>query len=449
VLKTLLDRSGKGSIVRAGGSTANRVAYNASQEEQVINVFGSNPDQPSHVYIGPSWYEAFETSPQGVQFIYDLNYRDNSSAGVNNTIADASRVWANLRDVLYAFELGNEMEGWGESTGRPADWDPELYTEDYLNYTALIDDQVFGDQQAGEVEPIFQGGTFQGSGGPWINEPWNSVNVMADGINRDGQIRSMSQHDYHGSNCGDGDPVPELRANLLNHTNVVERVYPHWVMSPIVSGYGVDYVLGETNSISCQGRENVSDVFGAALWYLDYTLYVAANTSVARMYFHQGTMYRYSLWAPFENATTTSALIRPSYYGALLLADAIGSNSGEKQVAPVKEEGETFVAYSLYDQGVLDSVIVVNMDPYNVTANYSRPSIDVDVDAPNSGKGEVFRLTAPGSDVKDGVVYAGQTVSEEGLVVGEPQSEAFIPGQPVKLHSSEAVLIKFGSRQDV
>lgn len=100
-------------------------------------------------------------------------------------------------------------------------------------------------------------------------------------------------------------------------------------MAPVVDAhYGVTYVLGETNSISCQGRDGVSNVFGAALWYLDYTLFVAADIpAVGGMYFHMGTPYRYSLWAPYEGAANDAALVRPAYYGAWMLATAIGNGA--------------------------------------------------------------------------------------------------------------------------
>ncbi|GME66480.1 glycoside hydrolase family 79 protein [Neofusicoccum parvum] len=430
--------------LRAGGSTANRAAYNASQPVAVVNTFGGNPDQPSAVSVGPAWYEAFLTAPRGTRVVYDVNYRDNSTEGVERTVEEVGRVWARLGEVLEAVELGNEAEGWA-GRGRGAEWGPEAYVEDYLNYTRLVDERVFGEG----VEPIFQGGVLQGSGGRWINEPWNSVVLLEEGLNRDGQIKSMSQHDYHGSNCESGlsqGIVPELRKNLLNHTNVIDRVWPHQQMSPVVVSQGIEYVLGETNSISCQGRDLVSNVFGSALWYLDYTLYVAATTDVARMYFHQGTPYRYSLWAPFEGATNHSALVRPSYYGALLLARAIGGNGNAKQVRSIVE-AETFVAYALYGETRLDSLIVVNMEPFNATTSGPRPYVTVQIpSAPGKGVGsgtrKAWRLTAPGSDVKDGVTLAGQNVMKDGSLSGDEMVEIVQPGEQIKLQNSEAILIK-------
>lgn len=210
----------------------------------------------------------------------------------------------------------------------------------------------------------------------------------------------------------------------------------------MAKSYGVDYVLGETNSISCQGRDNVSNVFGSALWYINYNLYFASSTIVDTLYFHHGTPYRYSLWAPFEGAANHSALVRPSYYGALMLATAIGDNGGKKQVRAVVQQ-ETFVAYALYAHTGLDSVVVVNMEPFNATMPGPRPHVDVTLSEAAHKPGKIMRLTADGSDVKDGVTWAGQTVSEHGEVEGREVSERYSPGSVVKVQNSEAILIKF------
>lgn len=238
------------------------------------------------------------------------------------------------------------------------------------------------------------------------------------------------------------------------------------------------YVIGETNSISCQGRDGVSNVFGTALWYLDYTLFIASNISaVGGMYFHMGTPYRYSLWAPYEGATNHSALVRPSYYGAWVLATAIGNgevtsghNETETEITPAtgayspyySGDGapkrvvhpliaeETLTAYALYRTApshAIDSVVILNMEPYNSTANYTRPSINVTLPERIQTPGIVRRLTASGSDVKDfeqtDITFAGRSVSKEGLVLGEEVTETWAPGESVLVGDAEAVLITF------
>lgn len=180
--------------------------FYANQSEAIINYFNisvnqglggtASTDQPSNSTLGPAWFEAFQTSPKGTKFIYDLNYRDNSTAGHLATVDVAKRVYKQLGSSLFAYELGNEMEKWG-GRYRPDDWSPPVYAKDYLNWTDQIEQALFGENS--HDMPLFQMGALQGSGNITINQPWNSVVIMGDGVNDHQQIKSASQHDVSSS----------------------------------------------------------------------------------------------------------------------------------------------------------------------------------------------------------------------------------------------------------
>ena len=191
-------------IIRAGGSTANIAIFNATHILGVENTWnaslnvgleGAATDQPSLSKIGPVWFEAFMTSPVGTRFIYDLNYRENTTEAVAATVDVARRVWEALapQDLLYAFEISNEMEKWG-GTYRANTWGPAEYIAEYLVYADLIEQAIWGSNES-QAQPIFQMGTFRGSGNASINQPWNSEVVLGLGINKKQQMKSASQHD--------------------------------------------------------------------------------------------------------------------------------------------------------------------------------------------------------------------------------------------------------------
>ncbi|EOD44440.1 putative glycoside hydrolase family 79 protein [Neofusicoccum parvum UCRNP2] len=139
--------------------------------------------------------------------------------------------------------------------------------------------------------------------------------------------------------------VPELRKNLLNHTNVIDRVWPHQQMSPVVVSQGIE---------------------------------------------------------------------------------AIGGNGNTKQVRSIVE-AETFVAYALYGETRLDSLIVVNMEPFNATTSGPRPYVTVQVpSAPGKGSGSGTR----------------KSVMKDGSLSGDEMVEIVQPGEQIKLQNSEAILIK-------
>lgn len=62
-----------------------------------------------------------------------------------------------------------------------------------------------------------------------------------------------------------------MSGTLLNHTNTKERVNVHAKNVETINPR-VPHIWGETNSLFNQGRPNVSNAFGAALWGIDYNL---------------------------------------------------------------------------------------------------------------------------------------------------------------------------------
>ena len=53
-----------------------------------------------------------------------------------------------------------------------------------------------------------------------------------------------------GAACADSTAVATLAGNLMNHDRVTYIVYPHALQATYTVAQGVEYVLGETNSIS-------------------------------------------------------------------------------------------------------------------------------------------------------------------------------------------------------
>lgn len=110
-MQHLYDISGAYPIIRAGGTTQNRAVFVANQSQALITKFSpGSPDQPSALTIGPTWIESFQTWPDGTQFIYGLNFQDGDT-GLQQTVLEANNAFQSLGDSLYAFEIGNEVDG--------------------------------------------------------------------------------------------------------------------------------------------------------------------------------------------------------------------------------------------------------------------------------------------------------------------------------------------------
>jgi hypothetical protein len=63
----------------------------------------------------------------------------------------------------------------------------------------------------------------------------------------------------------------------MNHTNIVDNLALQIQRMNNLAYLDHPYILGETNSIANQGRNGESNVFGDALWVVDFSLWAATN----------------------------------------------------------------------------------------------------------------------------------------------------------------------------
>lgn len=212
---------------------------------------------------------------------------------------------------------------------------------------------------------------------------------------------------------------------------------------------GIPYILGESNSLFGHGTVNTSDTFAAALWNIDWTLY-SAQTNISGIGYHQSFGWRYSAWRPIA-AFGYPAGILPSYYAWWIVQKALGSNNGSGKQVEALINDDYFTVYGIYDteKDALASAIVVNLQDWDSGhGQTSRPEVTVDFDNIRTACGEakVYRLTAPGADIKnpEKVTFAGQFVDElEGTINGEEETEELRSEYTVTIKATEAVLVTF------
>ncbi|KAK6077438.1 glycoside hydrolase family 79 protein [Seiridium cupressi] len=368
LLQNLADISGAYPIIRAGGTTQNRATFVANQTQALIQKFSSSDaDQPSSLTIGPTWVESFQQFPEGIKYIYGLNFYD-GEVGLDQTVLEATSAFEGLGNSLYAFEIGNEVDG-----------------------------------------------------------------------DTSGMTKTVADHDYMGSACEDTTKVATIEYNLLNHTHTTSIAYYHDYLGNVSAEAGMTYVLGETNSVSCQGLAGVSDVYAAALWSIDYVLYMS-SLKVERVYFHMVTPYRYSAWQPVAT-NTSAAYVKPLYYGNLFTSTAFAG--GNKQVSVLAND-TSFTAYGIYDaanSGKLESVAIINLEVFNSTSSSSeRPYTAVKLPG-GCSNASIQRLTSPGVEIADNITFAGQSVRvTDGTIVGHKRVET-VEENLVPVGAGEAILI--------
>lgn len=112
MLQNLADITGAYPEVRIGGTTANHATFVPSQTEAIVlNFTTPGADQPSSLTWGPSWLDLFHNFPLGTQYTVGLTFNSGES-GNSDTISEAVEIFSKLNSSLYAFEIGNEFDGW-------------------------------------------------------------------------------------------------------------------------------------------------------------------------------------------------------------------------------------------------------------------------------------------------------------------------------------------------
>lgn len=231
--------------------------------------------------------------------------------------------------------------------------------------------------------------------------------TFASGLNADEQLTSIVTHHYI---AGAREPTSQLQATLMNHTLTNLGIASQTNYKKQLAHLGLPYMIGEGNSLFNQGLIGASDVFGGALWSIDFAL-LAASAGIHRVHFHTGVDYHYAPWQPAAWEHVIPAT-KPPYYGHVAVAATLGrTDKHDVQVSNIPLEEETESAYAIYEDGKLVHVAVLNMVEYNYTASTQpRPSKEYSFTLSDSefrGNAPVQRLIANGSDAISGITWDG------------------------------------------
>lgn len=121
------------------------------------------------------------------------------------------------------------------------------------------------------------------------------VKTWREGLDKNDNIEIISSHNYMGASKDLG---VTLQGTLMNHTFVIARAERQLNVSRRIRASDnapdpdTPFILGEHNSLAGQGRPGLSTTFGAALWGVDWNVYIASQ-NISRSHMHQGTNYRY------------------------------------------------------------------------------------------------------------------------------------------------------------
>ncbi|KAJ5098927.1 hypothetical protein N7532_005928 [Penicillium argentinense] len=431
LLQNFKDITGVYPLVRVGGTSQDHSDYFPDQEENIKLIYEHpDDDQPIQINYGPTFFESYHTLGP-IKFLHGLNMNQNRSMEqLQDAAAEACTA---IGPQLHLFELGNE---WNFVPGeyRAGNYSMLDYAQEWNHKSSIVKAAV---QNAcpgpfpGFMAPSFVLLTFVDTKG------WTAEGLYHLGYDQKNLTKELSFHKQSKTshNCV-RDTALTQPENLMNHTKIVENLSYQIKRSENLAYLGHPFTLGEMNSIAGQGRTGETNVFGDALWMVDFSLWAAAH-NIKRLHLHQGLNYRYASWQPILSKGEAPAT-KPPYYGQVMVAAALGDSEHVRVMnIPLKEDTEA--AYAIYDAE----------SPGKIVAGSSLQGVSV------QGSGHhrhirVERLIAPGSDSTTNVTFGGVSYDYE-LKHGKPVTvnhekevlEVRDGVVSVEIPASSAVLLSF------
>ncbi|KAE9366274.1 glycoside hydrolase family 79 protein [Stipitochalara longipes BDJ] len=281
LLQNIEDRLGTPPIIRIGGHTQDVARYCENCTSTLANVFVPGNAEAVSVTFGKDLFKVMNDNvPSKQQFIFGLNLGQDE---VEFPLAEVVAAEKYLKSERFrSFELGNEPDFY--NIQRPDGWNVQVYAQQVLGALAQ--------------EPIYMGN-------------FSLVELGEMGVVATmGIVTSLSDHTYPFSICDSTRAALVSLPNLMNHINTIQY-FSQWTTEiAAAKSQSISFVMGETGSVSCHGKEGVSNSLGAALWSIDYMLH-GAVLGMDSVYFHAGTPFYYSMWQPVVY-NNTPAIVWPT-----------------------------------------------------------------------------------------------------------------------------------------
>ncbi|KZV68175.1 glycoside hydrolase family 79 protein [Peniophora sp. CONT] len=447
LMANLEERTGQGPDVRPGGITIDSSIFAPNQTANlVLEESAVRSILLFEMFHGPGMYEALDVWPNSSKIVVSSNLGNNTISIARDELAAGIEHlgWDRIRSL----ELGNEPDHYGGGS-RVSGWSSADYTAQFLGWTSFLTHNL------SLPEDAFQACSFAED--PVNGEDFTTANTINEGILASNAIRLFNQHMYQYSTCDPARNAIATLPNLVNHTNITSYVNEFVPQVQAAAAVGKEFAIGEFSSVSCSGKQNVTDTYGQALWLADTILY-SASQNISRMYLHQGATLVfqssnqanapgfswYDLWYPVDTDRYGAARASPSYVSVLLIAETVGSsNTSSLAYIPVPSAPD-LAAYAVYESGALARLTLLNLAHRNTTDSYDIGSVSVNVTSlAGEGAVKVKRMTAPGMDSKDVdyVTWAGQAYTN-GTATGDEVVEEVDDGIVV-VNGVEGVIVFF------
>ncbi|KAJ4489869.1 glycoside hydrolase family 79 protein [Lentinula aciculospora] len=414
LLATISQRAGA-VRVRIGGNSQDTASQVATLDDGKVlekDLSGvTNPTETPPLVFTPDLLYMMRNISDFVNVRWFVGIPFNDSSDFRLEIAQSAQEI--LGDYLIGVQAGNEPDLYAAHSHRSSSYSQYDYVGEL---GSLIDDMSqYSNLSVAQNLLLI----------PSVSGTWTPENVWDTGVmdTYSSNIAWMSVEHYPTDNCyaqyGTGTPrnTTELWPTYLMHSSAQSLVQPYLNSTSYAQTKGKPFIMFETNTASCGGFPGISDVFGAALWGLDYGLLMAASNFSGGM-FHVGGQSVY--YNPFISPPTNQSSYRqwtvgPVFYSSLVIAEALGP-SNQSQVLEIGAENQSTYTpnYVIYENGQPVRMVLINFlsdssGSSNYTANIAIGGGQTGESNNTPSQVKVKYLTASSVSQKGDYSWAGQT----------------------------------------
>ncbi|ETN38797.1 uncharacterized protein HMPREF1541_06836 [Cyphellophora europaea CBS 101466] len=458
LLQNLVDYTGVPPHIRLGGNTQDYFKWDENMNDWAWrnnpNAVGQGAFPSDHMIIGPRYFEALDRFPEGTPLTFGLNLAYEEEDYIDQIVTMATQALDRLENLnVVSFEIGNEPDLYLQNGFRTGSWGGDVYTQQWLDRAQAVYDQVLKPRQLGTnfFEP--------GATASTIGTSFQIDNLVSFDIDRNANgtdtplIAQWNQHDYYHYIGVSTYTLTQDRFMDLSTTRNQFLAWEEEIQQADETPFA--YALREMGIVGPIGLADITDVFGAALWNLNFFLYTAAlNITMVGM--HMTDNSNASAWQPIE-FYGNAPHVRPNYYSFAAFDQIIGPTCQARVGGGVLDQPGDYqgrlAIYDVYQNDELASVVLINSRPANVSeANKGSMTFDLSFDSSLGGQ-EVHLafLTNDGADAKNGTTWNGISYEESGdgtpQTVDDTEHTMTIENDgslSVAVRDTEAVVVNFG-----
>jgi hypothetical protein len=299
----------------------------------------------------------------GWQIIYGINLARNTPASAS---AEAAYAASALGESLYAFEIGNEPDGYVQKGLRPSTYTFSEFVAEWSGFASAIRQKV-------PNAPL---------SGPAVSYEVATWTVPFAALKaRD--IKLLTQHYYMAAGYS---PTPTI-TEMLSGTPTLSRTLTALRSAVSAHPSSGGFRLAEANSFYDGGASGVSNSFASALWTIDFLLTCATFGAAGANLQGGGYGSNEPYYTPIADVRGAVTEIRPVYYGMLFV-----SRLPPGPMYPVAVNSDLEIsAYSVASSDGATYLVIINKDPLRTIEAtvlldaYASSAAEVALHGPNLG----------------------------------------------------------------